>query len=339
MLVLASRRLEKLASSADVAVAHVPLERGEPLYSARDFKIAARLGTLTALVLFVLIVLGSVVRTTGSGLACPDWPLCQGRWIPPLEFHVLIEWSHRAVALLASLLLFATIGWTFVRRETRATLGLPAALAVVLLAIQVLLGALTVWKLLDASVVNIHLATALLLFAVMIAFSAAAETHAEGLRPAAPRPPLLLPVSVLVTSLIYAQAVLGGAVSSQHAGLACPDWPTCNGEWLPPLATLAGLHMLHRYAGTLVLLAMVVLALGARSAPDGGIRAGAKLTLSLTFAQIVLGICNVLLGTPVWLSALHLATAAAILGLMVLVTYRVACLPAREARLVPASAP
>jgi len=64
---------------------------------------SAAFGVTTALLMYALILIGSVVRTTGSGLACPDWPLCQGRLIPRFEFHVLIEWFHRLLALLVSL--------------------------------------------------------------------------------------------------------------------------------------------------------------------------------------------------------------------------------------------
>ena len=112
---------------------------------AAAFAVAARLSTATTVAMFGLIVLGSVVRTTGSGLACPDWPLCQGRLIPPLEPHVLVEWLHRTVALIVSLLLVATAGWTLARRELRARMGGLATLAVLLLGVQVTLGALTVW--------------------------------------------------------------------------------------------------------------------------------------------------------------------------------------------------
>ena len=112
---------------------------------------------------------------------------------------------------------------------------------------------------------------------------------------------------------------------------------------LPPgalaLAGLAGLQMLHRYGAYAVTAAMVTAAVMARSAPDPGIRAGASTALALNVAQVVLGVSNVLLGTPPWLSAAHLATAAAMLALLVLTTYRVASLPAREARLVAAPAP
>src|SRR5262245_8030205 len=91
--------------------------------AVRDFTLTARLAFTTAVVMFALIVVGSIVRTTGSGLACPDWPLCHGRLIPPLQFNILIEWFHRLLALVVGLGLLATAAWTFARPETRARLG------------------------------------------------------------------------------------------------------------------------------------------------------------------------------------------------------------------------
>src|SRR5881396_2759859 len=108
--------------------------------SAHAYRIASRLGLATTLLMFGLIVVGSVVRTTGSGLACPDWPLCEGRLIPRFEGHVLIEWFHRLLALLVSLMLFTTVGWSVARREVRARIGGLLGLAVLLLITQVLLG-------------------------------------------------------------------------------------------------------------------------------------------------------------------------------------------------------
>ena len=136
--------------------------------AVRDFAITARLAFVTATVMFALIVVGSIVRTTGSGLACPDWPLCHGRLIPPLQFNILIEWFHRLLALVVGLGLLSTAAWTWAHPATRARLGGLAISSIALYLSQALLGALTVWKLLDPNVVSGHLAVGLLLFATLL---------------------------------------------------------------------------------------------------------------------------------------------------------------------------
>ena len=300
------------------------------LSTTTPFRIASRLGLTTAGTMFCLIVVGSIVRTTGSGLACPDWPLCHGRLIPPFQFNVMVEWLHRLLALIVSLLLAATAGWTFAHRATRARLGGLAIVMVMLLAAQVVLGALTVWKLLDPSVVGGHLAVALLLFSSVLAFTLIADRESATARPVATRPPGLLPWLAGATFLTWVQCVLGGMVSTQHAGLVCPDWPTCNGQWFPALEGLVGVHMIHRFGAYALTAIMLVTAIRLRGVDDEATRFAGPPLLSLTVGQVVLGVSNIVLGTPWWLSAGHLALATAILGLILTVTFRIATLPARE---------
>ena len=116
-----------------------------------------------------LIVLGGVVRITGSGMGCGDhWPRCDGEWFPPLDLPTLIEIGHRWAAALVSLLVFAValVGWR--RHRNEPALRNPALLAAVLLVVQVLLGAVTVKLALPPWVIVTHLANAMLLLAALM---------------------------------------------------------------------------------------------------------------------------------------------------------------------------
>jgi len=298
--------------------------------ASRDFQVTARLAFTTATVMFALIVVGSIVRTTGSGLACPDWPLCHGRLIPPFQFNILIEWFHRLLALVVGIGLLSTAAWTFARPATRARLGALAATSIALYLTQALLGALTVWKLLDPNVVSGHLAVGLLLFVTLLTLGLVAR-HEAGARAATPeRPAGLLPLFGTATAAIWLQAVLGGMVSTNHASLACPDWPTCNGEWLPAMTGLVGLQMAHRYGAYLLVALLGWVARSSSAASDVTTRNLGRSMFLLVLAQAVLGVANVFLGIPVWVSALHLGNAALMLALSLVGTFRLATMPAAE---------
>ena len=114
-------------------------------------------------------MLGGVVRITGSGLGCGDhWPRCNGQWFPPLDLPTMIEIGHRWAAALVSavVLSLAVAAWTRHRREP--ALLRPATLALVLLVVQVLLGAVTVKLALPPWVIITHLANAMVLLAILL---------------------------------------------------------------------------------------------------------------------------------------------------------------------------
>ena len=214
-------------------------------------RLLRRLAWTGAVLAFGLIVLGGVVRITGSGMGCGDhWPLCNGEWFPPLDLPTMIEIGHRWAAALVSILVLAmtAVAWTRHRAEPR--LRTPATLALVLLVAQVLLGAVTVKLALPPWVVITHLANAMVLLGVILvtALRAGARVTREAActqaspedgpgRHAAHRQ------VVAATALGFGVILFGAQVANFHAGLLCLGFPLCNGRILPP-ADSAGIPAL-----------------------------------------------------------------------------------------------
>lgn len=257
---------------------------------------------------FCLIVLGALVRAHEAGLACPDWPLCFGEWVPQLDLKVGFEYSHRVLAGSVALA-FAGLAALLLRRsDTPPASRRLVIVAAGLLGVQILLGALTVWQLLAAWTVTSHLVmgNAFALVLLLIALSLR-DTQAFP-SPGSRRIRAWLSVAGV---LLFAQIVLGGLVSSRFAGLACPEWPACNGgSWLPTWRGSVGLHLLHRWNAVLLVTCIAGAAWVSRG--DLRIRRPAMLAAGLAFAQLCVGIANVLLGIPVEVTGLHSALAAAL---------------------------
>src|SRR6059058_4789450 len=126
-----------------------------------------RVAFLTAFFAYLQIALGGVVRVTGSGLGCPDWPLCHGQFLPSLDPATRIEWTHRFLAIAGGLTVASLVLWSLiVYRADSRVLALAIAVAV-LYPLQALLGAITVVLELPPEWVTVHLANAELLLAAL----------------------------------------------------------------------------------------------------------------------------------------------------------------------------
>src|SRR5215831_18714391 len=212
------------------------------------------LALVTALVTFALIVLGGIVRVSGSGLGCGDsWPLCNGQLFPPLDTATLIELSHRLVTTLVTPLVLATayVAWRNYRRVR--WIVWPSLLAVALLVVQILLGAVTVKFALPPSIVALHLANAQALLALLLVATVMAFQYKRDARIAQSLFHFdALSSLALVTALgVYALLISGALVTASGAAYACGGWPLCNGSVVPD-TSLGWLHMAHRLAAALV---------------------------------------------------------------------------------------
>src|SRR5215472_16540423 len=139
----------------------------------KTMSLVRRLALLTALLTWVLIVVGGVVRVSGSGLGCPDWPTCHGQLVPPLVLQAIIEYSHRFTAGIVSVAVLATAILAWARFRHYAWVVVPASYAVLLLVVQSALGAVTVELELTPALVTAHLGTALAFFATTVVTASA----------------------------------------------------------------------------------------------------------------------------------------------------------------------
>lgn len=261
----------------------------------------------TVVALFLLMTLGNIVSATGSGLACPDWPLCHGSLIPPFRPDVLVEYGHRLAAAVTSILLVTTIALTL-RSRREPGVGRIGVGLLVLLGIQIGLGGVTVLLGLPHLASTAHLVNALLILAGLLVLQGPAEATAPGAIPAK-----LGRLAVAGLVALLAQLALGGYVRHSGAGLACPDFPLCSGDLLPR-GWLAVAHWIHRWLGITLLPFFVQLALAARRTPLE--RAGWAVA-GLGGVQVGLGILAVVLQLPPPMRAAHAAAGYALWGLLV----------------------
>ena len=305
----------------------------------------------------VVVVLGAWTRLSDAGLGCPDWPGCYGfLLVPSSDEHVAVAearfpeapveahkaWPEMIHRYFASTLGLVILGLTIVfvrsRQEIpRPPLKLPIAL-LALVCLQGAFGAWTVTLKLWPQVVTAHLlggfTTLSLLWLLYL-------RQSPGWGGAWTVPANLFVPALLVMGLVVLQIALGGWVSSNYAALACPDFPTCHGEIVPPLDMMNGfnvfqsvgpnylggqlesdarvtIQVMHRLGALFVLLGGGWLAWRLRRQ---GSRFGALLAAVLA-AQIGLGILNVVLVLPLSIATLHNAGGALVLLTLVTVNFR-----------------
>jgi len=295
-------------------------------------------------VTYFLIALGGTVLATDSGLSCPDWPLCYGQAYYSGTYQVFLEQFHRftaaTVSILIVLLLIGIIAWA---RKDRALLTMAIA-APMLLAIQIVLGGLTVlWKL-PPQIITAHLGTALAIFAIVITIAVLSGKPARrgdsldksGSYPSPEHPTKTRKFAQLAITnalLVYILMLLGSYVTGSGAALACPGWPLCTPASWAVSNHLADINILHRIYAVfvgLVTLWTVISALRRWRVARGQAIVGLVGGLLFVYQAVVGGLI-VLLKEPAFVAGLHLALATAVWGTLVLL----AALASNQLRAAP----
>ncbi len=273
------------------------------------------LATATVISVFVLVIIGGVVRVTGSGLGCPDWPLCYGRLLPPLEYTAIIEYTHRFVAsVIVGPLVLVTAVVGIVRFRKDRWVWVPAVVSVPLLIVQALLGGITVLTHLPGGVVALHLATAEALLATCVFIMVASYRTRVFLTATPPSNDGYYRWAIAGAFSVYAVIVSGSLVTAMGATGACVTWPLCQGQAFP-MNHLTAIHMFHRYVvlvlGVLLLYAIWRCWSGPRE-QGATLKWLAGLTVATFIVQVIVGAATIWLDFQAHWRALHLTAATAV---------------------------
>ena len=333
------------------------------LFNAPEQRKAGFLLTLIACFVAVIVLgMGVFTRLADAGLGCPDWPGCYGHVLWPSEDHEVARaneafpetpvehdktWPEMIHRYLASSLGLFTIGilvFSLRSREPEQPVKLPMFLLAFII-LQGMFGMWTVTLKLWPQVVTAHLlggfTTLSLLWLLTLRLNnsrwqipAIAENKLNAIRP----------LAVIGLLIVVTQIALGGWTTSNYADIACPDFPTCQGAWLPPMnftdgfnvgqhidsnylggtmdnAARVAIHFSHRVgaivtAAYLVFLAIKLCGLGLVAA-----KKLAVVTLLVLVVQISLGISNIVFQFPIDVAVAHNLVGALLLLTQVTITY------------------
>lgn len=274
-----------------------------------------RLAIATAVLTYMLIVVGGVVRVTGSGDGCGTsggWPLCNGSLLPALRTTTLIEFSHRWVTTITTVLIVALVitAWVSQRRLRRLVVG--STIAGVLLIVQIALGAIVVELSLPGGIVLVHLANALLLLGVLVYVAVSATAIGRPAPAAGAGRASLFKMAAIAAGATYILALSGALVVETKSSAGCNGWPLCGGGFQLPASQMDVIDMVHR-----VVAGVVVVLIGAamgivlrRSRGDATIRRWAMVVNLVLLLQIAAGALVVVLRLPSGIQALHIALAS-----------------------------
>jgi protoheme IX farnesyltransferase len=281
-----------------------------------------KLAISTAAGTIVLFALGGLVRGTGSGLGCSSWPQCTpGQLFPSGTVHSLIEFSHRFMVFVVTVLVVATA--VVARRQHRHIPWIvwPAQAAIPLVIGQAVLGGVVVHTELNPWWVTVHFAVALAFVADVIFVGANAilvarpggETSTSGGDRSFTR------LTLIAAGAAAALLLVGTYVRAKSAGLAFTDWPLMNGRLVPALGGAATAMFLHRILAAGVFMVVIWVAIRARTMASRSRELIVLSTLALVLfvGQILSGALNVWSHLRPWAVVLHVALSVVIWATLV----------------------
>ena len=279
-----------------------------------------KLAVATAASTVVLFAIGGLVRGTGSGLGCSGWPKCgPGRWLPYPNAHSLIEYSHRTMVVVTSVLigLLAVAAWRGYRSV--APIFRPAIAAVPLVLAQAVLGGIVVRTDLNPWWVTVHFAVALALVADVVYLATCTFLDRGSRVESPPASGFARRHQRLTWAATAALLLVGTYVRARSAGLVFSDWPLMDGRLVPALGGAATAMFLHRVLAALVFVLVLYVVVRARTMAERSrdLVVVSTLAAGLFLVQILVGAAQVWTGLKAWAVVMHVALSVLIWATLV----------------------
>lgn len=335
------------------------------LQSPRRKKPGFRLALLGCVLAVVVVGLGAFTRLVDAGLGCPDWPGCYGHVLWPIAPENIERanaawpdtpvdhsktWPEMVHRYFATLLGVITIGLVWIAVRNRHRPAQPIKLPLFLLAFIILQGLFGMWTVtlkLWPQVVTAHLLGGFTTFALLWLLANRLGNwrwrfaDRELLRVAS-----LKPWAVVGLIVVALQIFLGGWTTSNYADVACPDFPTCQGQWWPAMDFSHGfnifqsvgpnylggmldnegrmaIHYTHRLGALVTAAYLLFLAVKMWRTQIGEVRRMAIAIVAILIVQVLLGIGNVVLQFPISVAVAHNLGGAVLLLALVTLIHRV----------------
>lgn len=325
----------------------------------KNYQLFRALVLFGAILALCVVVLGAYVRLTDAGLGCPDWPGCYGELTVPQSevaiqnaqsaypYSMVVvgkawrEMTHRYLAGTLGLIVFAifVLGW----RAQYHIKSSPWAstFLVVLIAMQAMLGMWTVTMLLKPVIVSAHLLGGMATLATLTWLAHRHWGHSSDSIVKSNPHKFFMRLALVI---LFMQIILGGWTSTNYAALACTDFPTCHGVWLPAmdfkdafhlvrdlgqsahggalsLASITAIQWTHRIGALITFLYVGFLAISILRYWQ--LKRLAVLLLLVLCTQVGLGVANLLLHLPLVLAVAHNFTAGLLVILLVILNSKV----------------
>ena len=282
----------------------------------------------TAFLVFGLIVLGVILRVSGSSSACLDWPTCSSGLTEPIGSPAFLPFLHRIISVVTGIGLTSSLVFAWRRHRNQAWIVKPLSAAAGLMAIQIMLGRFVTTQIDSPSMSGVHFALALGVLALTVIplviifyLDFSKRVGKVGESKASIRLTYDSPFSrltVLTLIAVFFLFISGTLVSTSGAQAVCQSWPLC-GEIIP-FGYLGWVNLVHRLitlvAGIMVFILLIQAWRTQRS--QIGILVATTAAGVLFFSQAMMGMVETTQNYPGYLIGLHIATATAVWAALVI---------------------